>query len=306
MRVLVTGGTGYLGQAVVRELLACGHVVYTLSRRRVAGPGVPRIGDLQDRTSLSWALQDVDTVVHLAALAKVRESFSDPLGYYRTNLVGTMNLLEAMAGSGLAKRLVFASTGSVYGTPDHQPITEQTPPAPTNPYAASKLAAEQAIGWQAACGSLGAVTLRLFNAAGAAHGVGDTDDTRVLSRVVAVAAGRVGHFDQFGDGSAVRDFVHVLDVARAFGLALSACQPGTHQVFNLGGTPASVADILDTTEQVTGRRVRVVVHPPNPGEVRELRASTELVQHVLEWKPEHSSLPELVRTQWEFERTRSR
>jgi UDP-glucose 4-epimerase len=274
MRVLVTGSTGYVGRVVVAELSAAGHIP------------IPFTGDVRrDRPD-----GDVDAVVHLAALARVRESFEDPVRYYDVNVGGTVNLLRSPP-----PRFVLASTAGVYGAVDGGVIDEDCARAPANPYAASKAAAEDVLAWAAAAGRVRAVVLRLFNVAGG----GDRDDTRVITRACGVAAGRLSSMEVFGDGSAVRDFVHVRDVARAFVTAVECGAEGC-PVFNVGATPASVADVLGAVERVTGRPVAVVRRPAHPGEVRELRADTTRLR-ALGWHPTHSTLDTLVRDQWAAE-----
>ncbi|WP_447005166.1 NAD-dependent epimerase/dehydratase family protein [Saccharothrix isguenensis] len=277
MRVLVTGATGYVGRVVMAELVAAGHT------------SIPFTGDVRSRDGLA-GFGDVDAVVHLAAVARVRESFDDPVRYYDVNVGGTVNLLRSPP-----PRFVLASTAGVYGTAGVPVVGEDRPRAPSNPYAASKAAAEDVLAWAAATGRVGAVALRLFNVAGG----GDRDDTRVITKACGVAAGRVPSMEVFGDGSAVRDFVHVRDVARAFVTAVEHCGEG-YEALNVGATPASVADVLDAVERVTGRPVPVVRRPAHPGEVREQRADTERLR-ALGWAPTCSDLDALVRDQWAAE-----
>ncbi|MEV0677190.1 NAD-dependent epimerase/dehydratase family protein [Actinosynnema sp. NPDC050436] len=271
MRVLVTGSRGYLGRSIVEQLINAGHEV------------IPFTGDIRTAD-----IPSSDGLIHLAALARVRESFDDPLSYYDVNVTGTLRLLHSRP-----PRFVLASTAGVYGTPRGRVLTEEHPRVPTNPYAASKAAAEDALAWTARTGALSAVTLRLFNLAGG----GDRDDARVVTRACAVAAGRLPSMEVYGDGSAVRDFVHVADAARAFVLALETCAPG-HEAYNVGATPASVADVLAAVHRVTGRAVTVERRPAHPGETRELRADTAKLR-ALGWRPVESDLDSLVRSQWE-------
>ncbi|USX49884.1 NAD-dependent epimerase/dehydratase family protein [Lentzea sp. HUAS12] len=272
MRVLVTGATGYVGSAVMRELRVHGH------------EPVP----FRQRLSEPFELPDVDAVIHLAAAARVRESFVDPLAYYETNVGGTLNLLKALEG----QRFLLASTGTVY-RPSDAPLTEESVREPTSPYAASKAAAEDLVTWAARSGQVGSTTLRLFNVAGG----GDTDTTRVITRAVACAAGTVPGMEVYGDGTAVRDFVHVRDVAAAFVVALEACEVGTSSVYNVGCTPASVRDVLDAVAAVTGRAVDVSWKPAVPGEIPSLRADASRLR-ALGWEPRSSALKEIVRDQW--------
>ncbi|KJK51189.1 NAD-dependent dehydratase [Lentzea aerocolonigenes] len=272
MRVLVTGATGYVGRAVVRELRVHGHEP-VLSRQRLSEP----FGSI-----------DADAVIHLAGVARVRESFEDPLSYYATNVGGTLNLLKALEG----QRFLLASTAGVY-RPSDSPLTESSVREPSSPYAASKAAAEDLVAWAARSGRIGATTLRLFNVAGG----GDTDTSRVITRAVAAAAGAVDGMDVYGDGSAVRDFVHVRDVAAAFVVALEACTPGESAVYNVGATPASIRDVLEAVAGVSGRPVNVTWKPAHPGEVRSQRADVSRLR-ALGWQPSHSALADIVKDQW--------
>ncbi|WP_090097676.1 NAD-dependent epimerase/dehydratase family protein [Lentzea jiangxiensis] len=272
MRVLVTGATGYVGRAVVRELRVHGHEPVP-SRQRLSEP---------------FELHDVDAVIHLAAAARVRESFLDPLPYWETNVGGTLNLLKALRG----QRFLLASTGTVY-RPSDAPLTEGSVREPSSPYAASKAAAEDLVAWAARSGRIGATTLRLFNVAGG----GDTDTSRVITRAVACAAGILPGMEVYGDGTAVRDFVHVHDVAAAFVVALETCAVGTSSVYNVGATAASVEDVLSTVAEVTGRSVHVDWKPAHAGEVRTQRADASKLR-ALGWEPRSSSLTGIVTDQW--------
>ncbi|GGM99466.1 UDP-glucose 4-epimerase GalE [Lentzea pudingi] len=242
----------------------------------------------RQRLSEPFESPDVDAVIHLAAAARVRESFLDPLPYYGTNVGGTLNLLNALKG----QRFLFASTGTVY-RPSDAALTEESAREPSSPYAASKAAAEDLVAWTARSGRIGATTLRLFNVAGG----GDTDTSRVITRAVACAAGTVPGMEVYGDGSAVRDFVHVRDVAAAFVVALEACEVGTSSVYNVGATAASVHDVLDAVREVTGRAVDVSWKPAHAGEIPSLRADASRLR-ALGWEPRSSALEEIVRDQW--------
>lgn len=290
MRILVTGGRGYVGGAVVAELVAHGHAVDVLGRDDA---------DLRDRAALA-GLEEYDAVCHLAALTRVRDSFADPLSYYATNLAGTANLLQALDRSEAPVRLVFLSTAAVYGGREGT-LTEATPPRPESPYAASKLAAEWLIGRQAALGRLGAVTLRCFNIAGAVDGRADQDPTRLIPNAVGAASGRLGALTVNGDGATVREYVHVADVATACRLALAAAVPGKHEVYNLGtGTGLSVSEVVGTLERVTGRPLPVI-HGPARDEPRRLVADPTLARDRLGWTPRHSSPEEILRSAWDAE-----
>jgi UDP-glucose 4-epimerase len=269
---MVTGATGYVGRAVVRELQVHGHEP-VLSRQRLSEPFGPI---------------DADAVIHLAGAARVRESFEDPLEYYAVNVGGTLNLLKALQG----QRFLLASTAGVY-RPSDSPLTESSVREPSSPYAATKAAAEDLVAWAARSGRIGASTLRLFNVAGG----GDTDTTRVITRAVAAAAGTVPGMEIYGDGTAVRDFVHVRDVASAFVIALEACSVGESSVYNVGATPASIRDVLDAVAEVSGREVDVTWRPAHPGEVRVQRADVSRLR-ALGWQPSHSALSDIVKDQW--------
>jgi UDP-glucose 4-epimerase len=306
MRVLVTGAGGYLGQIVAGQLLRSGHEPVGLVRRNAPRiDGVTwRQGDVLIPSSLRHATADVDAVIHLSALAGVRNAFEHPVRCYQVNVSGTLNLIEVLAERpDDALRLVFASTSGVYGTPRRQPITENTATDPQNPYAASKLAAEQAIAWQTRTGTLGAVTLRLSNVAGGVGSHGDTDETRLIARTCAVAAGRLPRLDVYGDGGAVRDFIHVADAARALVSALDVCDAGMHRILNIGATAASVSEVIATARQVTGRDIAVAYLAPHPDEVRELRADNTNARRILGWRPECSGLGHLVSDQWTAEQS---
>ncbi|MGH3417212.1 MAG: NAD-dependent epimerase/dehydratase family protein, partial [Actinocrinis sp.] len=272
MRVLVTGAFGYVGRAVVPRLLAAGHQVVAVTRdagRAPAGGQVHVVeAFLDDRERLRAEVARIDAVCHLAALTRVRESFARPDEYRAVNVGGTITLLDLLAerrqAAGTVIPFVFASTAAVYGAPERQPIAEDTEPAPASPYGQSKLDAENEVRRGAAKGEIGAVVLRAFNVAGSVASFGDPDETRIIPRAVLAAAGLRPPLAVNGDGSAVRDYVHVDDLARAYVLALGACRPGGFELYNVGATGASVRDILAAVRRVTGREVPVVHNPPQP------------------------------------------
>ncbi|MEU3274506.1 NAD-dependent epimerase/dehydratase family protein [Saccharomonospora sp. NPDC006951] len=296
MRVLVTGGSGFLGRAVVAALISHGHEVSTLHRNGDA----THQGSVLNPADVTRAVADVEAVCHLAALTKVRESFVRPLDYWSTNTAGTLNVLAALARSGgseTPKRLVLASTAAVYGAPEHQPMDETTPTLPANPYGRTKLAADQAAADAVADGTLSVVSLRAFNIAGAFAGNGDSDQSRIIPRVLAVQQGLQPTLGINGNGDAVRDFVHVTDAADAFALALRSCRPGEWRAYNLGATRATVMDVVRAAEEVTGRTVPLEFNPP-ANEPPELVADTARIRQELGWQAKNSELTQIVRDAW--------
>lgn len=295
MRVLVTGAAGYIGYAVGRRLAAAGHEVDGLVRRDAGLPaGVRAVrGDLLAPDGLPRG--PYDGVCHLAALTRVRESFERPLPYFTANVQGTVNLLEAVA----ADRVVFGSTAAVYGTPERQPIPETEATAPASPYGASKLAAEQAVRYHARTGAIGAVVLRTFNVAGSVDGRIDPDGTRLIPAALAVAAGHAPHLDVNGDGRAVREYLHVDDLAAAYVRALEAVRPGEDRVYNVGsGAGAAVHEVVAAVEAVTGRPVPVRRRPARP-EAPVLVCDAAAIRAELGWRPERSALPEIIAGSWD-------
>lgn len=305
MRVLVTGASGFVGYAVAALLTQRGHDVLGLTRSATSAPPdhVQRIhGDLSPQC-LRAALADIDGVCHLAARTRVRESRTDPLGYWQTNVGGTLALLHAMNATG-TRRLVLASTCGVYGDQVTQPINESAATAPTSPYGTSKLAADLAAMDLAGTGTIGAISLRAFNIAGALPGHPDPDETRLIPRVMAVQRGTAPELVVNGNGDAIRDFVHVADMADAFALALEACEPGITRVYNIGsGRPTRVRDVISTVEQVTGRPV-ARRHVPPAAEPQELLADSKAIQTDLGWSPRRSDPREIIEDAWSAARVK--
>jgi UDP-glucose 4-epimerase len=300
MRVLVTGAAGFVGYAVATLLAEQGHEVTGLTRPGASAlpKGVARLeGDLRTPETLPRAVAEADAVCHLAGLTKVRESRTGPVDYWRTNVGGTLAILDRLAGVHTG-RLVLASTCTVYGEQAEQPISETTAVTPSNPYGTSKLAADQAAADLAATGAIGAISLRAFNVAGALPGHPDRDTTRLIPQLLAVQQGRAPELVINGDGTAVRDFVHVADMAAAFVLALHACEPGSWRAYNVGsGRPSTVNDVIATAETVTGRPVpRRHIAPAH--EPATLLADSTRIRSELGWQPEKSSLPRIISDAW--------
>lgn len=321
MRVLVTGGRGYVGSVVVLRLAETGHRVAVLTHRPNGdvSPPVPTGVDvlqanLRDRERLvkvvtGWAPEGV---CHLAAVARIRESFTDPLAYFDINLGGTLNLLYALAEqtnrTSQPARLVFASAGAVYGAAPAEalPITEDQPPAPDSPYAGSKLAAEHLISAQAATDALGAISLRCLVIAGAVGPYGDPDRSRLLPKALAVAAGKEPALVVNGDGSTVREYTHVADVADAYRLALEQIQPGVHQVTNIGsGITASIREVIEAVEDVTGRPLPVERQPPARSEPPMLMLDSTQAREQFGWRSEHCDLRQILADGWVWLRSRA-
>ncbi|MQA02151.1 MAG: NAD-dependent epimerase/dehydratase family protein [Streptosporangiales bacterium] len=303
MKTLITGGRGFLARVVATYLRNHGHDVWLLSRS--AAPGVPEHvrllqADLRNRQSVRAVISEpFDAVVHLAGLGVVRDSIADPMTYFDVNTAGTINLLLAIQGAAPDRcpAFLFASTQTVYGTQHQTAMPEELPPAPEHPYAMSKLAAEQVVAAQAATGALRATTLRLVNLAGALDDYGD-DNTRGVIPKTLHAAASSATFTVNGDGSTVRDFVHVTDVANAIALAIDTAKPGEHAIYNIGsGKGSSVAEIIRTVEAVTGRSVPVE-HLPAVPEPPCLVVDNQRARALLGWHPTRSTLDTVVRDAW--------
>jgi UDP-glucose 4-epimerase len=295
MRVLVTGASGYIGSAVVEALAAGDYQPVALAHRHVVRRGVEvRQGDLLVPRSLTNALAGVDAVCHLAGLSSGRDSFARPVEYFHVNVSGVLALLDAMAATDV-RHLVFASTAAIYGTPEAQPMAENLPDNPPHPYAASKAAAEAAINWHAHTGAIGATVLRIFNAAGGK----DPDPERLLPRVLAVAAGQTPRLDINGDGTAVRDYLHVADAAAAFVAALDHRPAvGSSSRYNIGsGAGRSVLDIVAAVERVSGKPVPVTHRDAVP-EPAALICDPSRAIAELGWRARRSDLDDIVRDAW--------
>ena len=318
MKLLVTGGAGYVGSVVAHQLVEAGHetvVLDNLAKGHEAaipeGTGFVA-GDLLDREGTRATLSEgFDGVLHFAALSLVGESVEEPERYYRNNVCGTLNLLEAMVEAGVP-RLVFSSTAAVYGEPEEVPIPETSPVLPTNPYGASKLAVDRMIGAVAAARGLAATSLRYFNVAGASGRFGEDHhpETHLIPLVLQAAAGTRDLVRIFGtdyptrDGTAVRDYIHVEDLGRAHLLALEAAKAGEHRVYNLGnGAGFSVREVVEAARRVTGRPIDALEAPRRAGDPAVLVASSDRARAELGWKPEKPELEAMISDAWDWMRS---
>lgn len=328
MNLLVTGGAGYIGSVVAARLVERGHEVTVLDDlskgHEEAIPEGARFVkcDLLRRDDLERAVAGgsgdagYDGILHFAARSLVGESVTRPEIYYRTNVTGTLNLLEAMIRAGIP-RLVFSSTAATYGepTPNLVPIREDCPALPANPYGASKLAADRMISDLSEAHGISATSLRYFNVAGASSdscfGEDHHPETHLIPLVLQTAAGRRGHVQIHGtdypaelcpDGTAVRDYIHVEDLARAHLLALespSGARTGEHRIYNLGnGEGFSVRQVIEEGRKVTGKEIPAVEAPRRPGDPPLLVASSERIHADLGWKPERPRLADMISDAW--------
>ncbi|MGW7270219.1 UDP-glucose 4-epimerase GalE [Streptomyces sp. NPDC054864] len=311
-KYLVTGGAGYVGSVVAQHLIEAGHEVTVLDNLSTGfREGVPADatfieGDIRD--AAKWLDSSFDAVLHFAAFSQVGESVLKPEKYWDNNVGGTMALLAAMRDAGVRK-LVFSSTAATYGEPVSTPITETDPTAPTSPYGASKLAVDHMITGEATAHGLGAVSLRYFNVAGAygAHGERHDPESHLIPLVLQVAQGRREAISVFGDdyptpdGTCVRDYIHVADLAQAHLLAVDAATPGEHLICNLGnGNGFSVREVIETVRQVTGHPIPEVMAPRRGGDPAVLVASAATARERLGWNPSRADLAGIVADAWAF------
>ncbi|WP_249011794.1 UDP-glucose 4-epimerase GalE [Conexibacter sp. DBS9H8] len=317
MRLLLTGGAGYVGSIVSRHLLGAGHELTVLDNlstghRAAVAPGAAFVElDLRDGAAVHAALAGgYDGVLHFAALSLVGESMSAPGRYWENNVLGSLHLLEAIVAHGIP-RLVFSSTAATYGVPETVPIREDAPTRPSNPYGASKLAVDLMIGGFCTAHGLGAVSLRYFNVAGAhaAGHIGEAHDpeTHLIPNVLKVPLGERDAVSVFGsdyptpDGTAVRDYIHINDLAAAHVLALHGARAGEHRIFNLGtGSGFSVREVIAAAEQVTGQAIPTREAPRRPGDPPALIASSERIADELGWVPAKPSLEAMIADAWAF------
>jgi UDP-glucose 4-epimerase len=319
MKLLVTGGAGYIGSIVAQQLLDAGHEVVVLDNlsrgHREAVPEGARLveADLLDPAALAEVVAGgFDGALHFAALSLVGESVARPELYYRNNVVGTLNLLDALR-AGRVGRLVFSSTAATYGEPEVVPIEETAPTRPVNPYGASKLAVDQMIGDECRAHGLGAVSLRYFNVAGASGCLGEDHhpETHLIPNVLRAAQGLQPEVQLFGtdyptpDGTAVRDYIHIEDLASAHLLALDGARSGEHRIFNLGnGNGFSVREVIEAAREVTGLEIPVREAPRRAGDPPALVAASGRIRAELGWEPRKSALVDMVGDAWAFAQAR--
>ena len=316
MKILVTGAAGFIGSVVTEQLVAGGDEVVALDNlqsghRAAVHPGAWFVeGDLCDGNWLRefMVAHPVDAVIHLAAEALIDER--DPGRFYRVNVCGGLNLLEGMAAAGVT-RLIFSSTAAVYGEPERTPIEEDAPHRPVNPYGDSKLAFERMLPWYGRSYGLRHISLRYFNACGASERYGQFGprETHVIPILFEVALGQREAFPLFGtdydtpDGTCIRDYVHVADIAQAHRLALTAIDRIGARAYNLGtGTGYSNRQVVAAVERVTGQPIVVIPAPPRPGDPARLVASAARIRHELGWTPGIPDLTTMVQTAWDWRR----
>lgn len=316
MRIFVTGAAGYIGSVVTEQLLAAGHEVVAYDslksgHRAALDPAVELIvGDVRDAETLAQSVHEArpDAAMHLAAESIVSESYEDPGRHFSVNHGGGINLLEAMAKSGVG-RLVFSSTAAVYGEPEETPIDEDFPTVPVNPYGESKLQFERVLPWYERTWGIRHVSLRYFNAGGATvkNGESRPKETHLIPILLDIAAGKRHEFKLYGtdyptpDGTCIRDYVHVSDIAQAHVLALAELEGLASPIYNLGtGVGASNLEVIAAVERVTGKSVERTEAPRRLGDPAILVASAERIRRELGWEPAVRSLDEMVASAWEW------
>ncbi|HEX6043082.1 MAG TPA: UDP-glucose 4-epimerase GalE [Pyrinomonadaceae bacterium] len=315
MRVLVTGGAGYIGSVVTEELIKDGHdvVVYdnlVKGHREAVVEGASFVeGDLLDPDTLGRALKDnrVEAVIHMAAYSLVGESCEHPSKYYHNNVVAGLVLLDTMMECNV-KRIVFSSTAATYGEPESQPIYETAANAPTNPYGETKLAFEKAMAWYDRAYGLKYVSLRYFNAAGASEKCGEDHDpeSHIIPIALQAATGKRSHVEIYGDdyptpdGTCLRDYIHVIDLARAHILALKGSTQSAIYNLGCGGNGYSVREVVETARQVTGKEIPARIGPRRAGDPATLIASSDKIKSELGWQPQYQDLRVIIESAWRW------
>jgi UDP-glucose 4-epimerase len=317
MKVLVTGGAGYIGSVATEELVGAGHQVVVYDnllyghRQAVHSQAAFEEGDLADRSRLEQLFQThhPDAVMHFAAHSIVPLSMQDPLPFVRDNLTNALNLLETMAAHGV-KSFILSSTANVYGDPEHIPIDEDDRLAPSSPYGESKLMIERMLHWCELRYGIRYASLRYFNAAGASETFGEdhNPETHLIPLVLKVAMGQKDHLDIYGadyptrDGTCVRDYIHVVDLARAHVLALQALDKGS-RVYNLGnGQGFTVQEVVAAAEEITGHSVPTRIAPRRAGDPATLVASSDRIRRELGWRPQYPDLQSIIDSAWRWHR----
>lgn len=313
MNVLVTGGAGYIGSVCVEALLDARHSVTVFDnlseghRSAIDARATFVEGCLGNAAQVRDALQqaEAEVIIHFAASALVGESMAQPGKYFRNNVAHGLNLLEAAVTAGVRK-FVFSSTCATYGIPDTVPIAEEAPQRPVNPYGESKLLFEKMLQWFRQIHGLEFVVFRYFNAAGASERFGEAHrvEAHLIPNVLKVALGRAPHCEIFGtdyptpDGTCVRDYIHILDLAQAHILAM---QPGKQGFFNLGnGDGYSVREVIQTCEKISGRKIAAIEKPRRPGDPPRLVAAASKAKRELGWQPKFQKLEDIVATAWHW------
>ena len=315
MKICVTGGAGYIGSIVAQRLEGLGHDITVIDNldtghRKAVSAGCRFVeGDIRDPAALDEAISPgTEAVLHFAAKSLVGESMEKPLKYYDNNVAGTVSLLRAMEARDVT-RFVFSSSAAVYGAPDSLPIMESAPCRPENPYGSTKLMVEQILAASEQAWGLAWVALRYFNAGGSTEHLGEDHDpeTHLIPVVLDAALGRRDKLTIFGDdydtpdGTCIRDYIHVIDLAEAHVLALEAMKNNFSGPLNLGSEdPFTVLQVVLKTEEVTGLEVPREIGPRRPGDPPALLASSRKAAEVLGWHKQHSSLEEIVRSAWEW------
>ncbi|MDH7490360.1 MAG: UDP-glucose 4-epimerase GalE [Anaerolineae bacterium] len=317
MKILVTGGAGYIGSVVAEELLKAGEEVIVVDslalghRAAVPSEAAFEQGDLRNRAFLDrvFSAYKPDAVMHFAANSLVSESVADPLRYFRNNVGGGLTLFEAMVAHGTLK-LILSSTANLFAAPRRIPIAEDEPIVPGSPYGETKCILERMLAWLDATCGLRYAALRYFNAAGATETRGEDHrpETHLIPIVLQVALGKRAHVQIYGDdyptrdGTCVRDYIHVVDLAQAHILALRALDRGSC-VYNLGnGRGFTVREVIETARRVTGHPIPAVVGPRRPGDPPELVAASDKIARELGWKPRYPDLETIIQTAWEWHR----